>query len=142
MERPEIPVAQRVFGEVVYWLCVVSAIVCMLGPVIALAAVDNNVMNPHFLFASIFDGNTADVVWKEVGGGFPGGHFWIDNIINGDGFTQLGVVLGCASALPALVATALVYVFKRKERSFTWVLISLVIAALVTISMLGVISVQ
>jgi len=114
----------------------------MVGPVIALVAVDSNVMNPHFLFASIFDGNTADVVWREVGGGFPGGHFWLESIGTGDGFTQLGLVVGCASALPALLATAAAYLFKSKEKSFIWVFFCLVIAALVTISMLGIFSVQ
>jgi len=142
VKQPEIPVAQRVFGESVYWLCVVAAIVCMVGPVIALVAVDSNVMNPHFLFASIFGGNTADVVWREVGGEFPGGHFWIENMATGDGFTQLGLVVGCACALPALVATAAAYLFKSKEKSSIWVFFCLIIAALVTISMLGVFSIQ
>ncbi|MFC1989907.1 hypothetical protein ACFLVW_05040 [Chloroflexota bacterium] len=98
-------------------------------------------MNPHFLFASIFEGNTGEVVWNEVGGGFPGGHFWKDNLSTGDGFTQLGLVIGCASALPALLATALVYMFRKKERAFIWVFFSLAIAILCTISVLGLFSV-
>ena len=117
MKRTKIPASQRVFGETIYWLCILAAIVCMIGPVIALLSVDSNIMNPHFLFASIFEGNTAGEVWREVGGGFPGGHFWKDNIFTGDGFTQLGLVIGCASALPALLATALVFIFRKKERA-------------------------
>jgi len=113
----------------------------MIGPVIALLSVGSNTMNPHFLFASIFEGNTADVVWREVGGGFPGGHFWKDNIFTGDGFTQFGLVIGCASALPALLATALVYIFRKKERAFIWVFFSVAIAILCTISVLGLFSV-
>jgi hypothetical protein len=112
----------------------------MVGPVITLAAVDNNVMNPHYLFDSIFDGNTAEVVWDEVGGGFPGGHFWLDYLSTGDGFTQFGIVVGCAAALPAVIATAMVFVFKKEKRSSVWVLFSFVIAALITISMLDIIS--
>ena len=135
------PLSQRVFGESVYWLCIVAAIVCMIGPVIALLAVDGNVGNPHYLFASIFEGNTAEVVWEEVAGEFPGGHFWLGNLATGDGFTQLGLVIGCACALPALIATFLVFSLKKKERSFIWVFFSLVIAALVTISLLGIVNV-
>ena len=141
MEQSKIPVSRRVFGETIYWLCVLAAIVCMIGPVIALLSVDSNIMNPHFLFASIFDGNTADVVWREVGGGFPGGHFWMDNIFTGDGFTQFGLVIGCASALPALSATALVYIFGKKEKAFIWAFFSLAIAILCTVSVLGLFSV-
>ncbi|MFC1861091.1 hypothetical protein ACFLYL_02270 [Chloroflexota bacterium] len=140
MEETKIPVSQRVFGDTVYWICVVSAIVCMVGPVIALLSVDSNVMNPHFLFASIFEGNTVDVVWKEVGGGFPGGHFWMDKFAAGDGFTQFGLAIGCASALPALIATALVYILRKKERRFIWVFFSLVIAAMCAVSILGLVS--
>jgi len=140
VEKPKMPLSQCVFGESVYWLCVVAAIVCMIGPVIALVSVDGNVGNPHFLFASIFDGNTAEVVWEEVAGEFPGGHFWQSNLVAGDGFTQLGLAIGCASAMPALIITALVFAFKKKERSFIWVFFSLVIAALVTISVLGVVN--
>jgi len=113
----------------------------MIGSVIALLSVGSNIMNPHFLFASIFEGNTADVVWREVGGGFPGGHFWKDNMFTGDGFTQLGLAIGCASALPALSATALVYIFRKKERAFIRVFFSLAIAILCTISVLGLFSV-
>ena len=141
MEQSKIPVSQRVFGETIYWLCILAAIVCMIGPVLALLSVGSNIMNPHFLFASIFDGNSADVVWREVGGGFPGGHFWMDNIFTGDGFTQFGLVIGCASALPALLATALVYIFRKKERAFIWVFFSLAIAIMCAVSVLGFFSV-
>ena len=141
MEKPKIPLSQLVFGESVYWLCAVAAIVCMIGPMIAILFVDGNFMNPHYLFASIFKGNTADAVWEEVAGGFPGGHFWLDNIATGDGFTQFGLVIGCGCALPALMATAMVYLLKRKERSYIWVLFSLGIAALITISILGIVNV-
>jgi len=137
VERPEIPVSQRVFGETIYWFCILAAIMCMIGPVIALLSVDNNIMNPHFLFASIFEGNTVDGVWREVGGGFPGGHFWKENMSTGDGFTQLGLVIGCASALPALLATAAVYIFRKKERTFIWAFFSLAIALMVAIALLG-----
>jgi hypothetical protein len=140
VERPEIPLSQRVFGEFVYWGVILAAILCMVGPVITLAAVDNNVMNPHYLFDSIFDGNTAEIVWDEVGGGFPGGHFWLDYLSTGDGFTQFGIVVGCAAALPAVIAVAMVFVFKREKRSSVWVLFSFIIAALITISMLDIIS--
>jgi len=112
----------------------------MIGPIMAMLSVDGNVMNPHYLFASIFKGNTANAVWEEVAGGFPGGHFWLDNIATGDGFTQLGLVIGCGSALPALMATAIVYL-KKKERSYIWVLFSLGIAVLIAISILGIVNV-
>ena len=141
MEKPKMPLSQLVFGESVYWFCVAAAIVCMIGPVLAFMAVDANIMNPHFLFASIFDGNTADIIWEKVAGGFPGGHFWANNIKKGDGFTQLGLVIGCACALPALVLTAAVFLMSKKEKSILWALFSLGIAALITVSVIGIVNV-
>ena len=141
MERPEIPLSQRTFGEIVYWICIVATIVCMVGPVIALLYSGNNVMDPHYFFASIFTGSTAEFVWQEVGEGFPGGHFWVDHMFFGDGLTQFGVAIGCASALPALLATTLVFIFKKKERSFFWAFLSLATGVLIAISMMGIFSV-
>jgi hypothetical protein len=114
-QRPQMPLSQNVFGGLVYWLCVAAAIACMIGPVIALASVDDNVGNPHLLFGSIFDGDTAEVVWEKVAGEFPGGHFWVDHMASGDGFTQFGLVLGCACALPPVAAVALIFLFRKKE---------------------------
>jgi hypothetical protein len=31
-EKLRMPVSQRVYGEVIYWITVVAAIVCMVGP--------------------------------------------------------------------------------------------------------------
>jgi len=140
-EQPEMPLAQSLFGGLVYWLCVVAGIACMIGPVIALASIDGNVGNPQYLYASIFEGDPAEVVWEQVAGEFPGGHFWIDNMGSGDGFTQFGLVLGCACALPPVVAVALVFLLRKKEKSLPLALFSVVIAVLIVISVLGVVDV-
>ena len=138
MEKPKIPLAQIVFGDFIYWLAIVAAIMCTIGPVISMLFVSDNVLNPHYLFETIWDGKDADAVWEEVGGGFPGGHFWAQNLTSGDGFTQLGLVIGCASAIPALLGCAIVYLWK-KPRVYGWALVSLWVIALVLISLLGII---
>jgi len=138
MERPKVPVAQIVFGDIVYWLCILSAIICMIGPVISLLSVENNVMNPQYLFSTIWEGKSAEVIWEEVGGGFPGGHFWLNNLTKGDGFTQFGLVLGCAVALPALLGSAIVYL-SVKPRLYVWAILSLWVAAIIAFSMIGIV---
>lgn len=55
-ELPKIPRSQIVFGELVYWITVLCAILCIVGPLIIFANIDNNVLNPHTLFGNIFDG--------------------------------------------------------------------------------------
>lgn len=61
-ERPPVPLSQRVFGEVVYWITIVCAILCIIGPIIAFIDMDENVLNPHFLMQNIFDGMSAESV--------------------------------------------------------------------------------
>ncbi|MBI4776887.1 MAG: hypothetical protein HY788_22355 [Deltaproteobacteria bacterium] len=134
--RPKMPVAQIVFGEIVYWITVLSCLICTVGPLLSIAFPDNNVMNPHYLFASIWKGNSSDVVWKEVGGAFPGGHFYFDHLTKGDGFTQFGLALGCSVALWGLIGTAIAYF---RERVYLYVVLSLWVGALVALAMVGIV---
>jgi hypothetical protein len=130
------PRAQIVYGEIVYWVTIVSAIICMVGPVIAMASIDDNVLNPHYLFASIFEGKSSETIWNEVGGGFPGGHFYLDHLTAGDGFTQLGLALGCSVALWALIVAAFLYL---KEKNYLYVLLSIWVGLLVALSAVGIV---
>jgi hypothetical protein len=132
--RPEMPREQIVYGEIVYWITVVSCIICTIGPLIAMINVENNILNPHYLFANIFEGKNAQAIWQEVGGGFPGGHFYLKNFTAGDGFTQFGLALGCSVALWALLGSAVVYLSRK---IYLYFFLSLWVSFLVFISMVG-----
>ncbi len=135
-ERPVMPRAQIIYGEIVYWVTIVAAIICMIGPVISMVSVENNVMNPHYLFSSIFEGKNTETIWQEVGGGFPGGHFYLTNFTSGDGFTQFGLALGCSVALWALLAAAIAYL---AEKTYLYVFMSLWVGLLIFLSMIGIV---
>jgi hypothetical protein len=135
-ERPIMPRAQLVYGAIVYWITIAAALICMIGPVISMASVENTVLNPHYLFAGIFEGKNAATVWQEVGGGFPGGHFWLKNLTKGDGFTQFGLALGCSVAIWALLATAIAYLM---DKIYLYVILSLWVAFLVAVSAIGIV---
>lgn len=128
---------QLVYGRCIYWLSIVAAMICAIGPVIAVAFQYKNIMDPHYLFYSIWAGKTAEAIWQEVGGGFPGGHFWIHNLTGGDGFIQFGVVLGCSCAFVALIGTAIAFL-REKPRDTGWALLSLWVASLVILSARGI----
>ena len=68
----EMPRAQRIYGEIIYWMTIIACIVCMIGPAISVANPEQNVLNPYNLFNSIFEGKTPEQVWTEVGGGRSG----------------------------------------------------------------------
>jgi hypothetical protein len=134
--RPIMPKAQIAYGETIYWLCVVAAIICMVGPFVALLNIDNNYLNPHFLFSAIWEGKDALAVWQAAGQDFPGGHFWMDYLTTGDGLTQAGIALGGFVAAPALVLAAIYYL---REREYLWTALSLWVVLLVAVSAIGVV---
>lgn len=135
VEKPQIEREQIIYGEIVYWITIAAAIICMIGPVISMANVDNNVLNPHYLFSGIFEGKSAETIWKEVGGGFPGGHFYLSNFTKGDGFTQFGLALGCSVGLWALIAVAFAYL---KQKNYLYMSLSLWVSIMIFISMIGI----
>jgi hypothetical protein len=135
VQKPEMPKAQTIYGSIVYWITVVSCLICMVGPVISVANPENNVLNPYKLFNAIFQGKDTQTVWQEVGGGFPGGHFYLKNLTYGDGFTQCGLALGCSVALWALIASAFAYV---REKVYLYAILALWVAGMVAVSMMGI----
>ena len=134
-QAPKIPRVQTIYGSIVYWITIIAAIICMIGPVISVASPENNVLNPYKLFNAIFEGKDAQTVWQEVGGGFPGGHYYLKHFTYGDGFTQFGLALGCSVALWALIASAIAY---AADKIYLYVWLSLWVAAMVALSMIGI----
>ena len=138
VDHPEQPPAHHVYGEVIYWLSIVAALICTIGPFISIAIPGNNVLDPHYLFYAIWQGHKPQQVWAEVSGGYPGAHFWIRNILKGDGLVQFGLVLGCASAGIAFLACGSSYL-NPKRREIGWALLSFLSASIILFALLGVI---
>jgi len=65
------------------------------------------------------------------------GHFWINNLTNGDGLTQAALALGCAVGIPAMGGAALILIFK--EKSYGWALGAMLIVLLILVPALGLI---
>ena len=137
MRKPKIPLSQTIYGQTIYWVCVLATLVCIAGPVLAIAFPDRNTMNPHYLFFSIWEGNSPGDVWQQVAGGFPGGHFWLQNLNTWDGFTQFGIVIGCSCACLALLGASTAFLLE-KPRSYGWALVSFFIASFIILSALGI----
>lgn len=131
-----VPTSQIVYGEIIYWVTIVACIICMVGPLIAMINVDNNVLNPHYLFAAIFEGKSPSEIWTIGGVEFPGGHFYFNNFTKGDGFTQFGLALGCSVGLYGLLASAFCFL-KEKRPLFT--VLSLWVSLLIFIALSGLI---
>ena len=138
LSMPAIPMSQIVYGEIVYWLTIASALIAIIGPALALVSADHNVMNPGLTFSAIFSGQSIAEVWAVSNvGGFPGGHFYLQHLLTGDGITQLGIALGCGVALPGLLGSAASFV---RSRSYGYVMLSLWVAFLVFFAAAGIVN--
>ena len=60
MQIPAVPKSQGVFGALVYWITILAAILCIIGPLVAFIDLDANVINPHYEMSNIFDGMKPD----------------------------------------------------------------------------------
>jgi hypothetical protein len=139
MSKSEIPQPrpQIVYGQTVYWLSITAALICTLAPIAAVALPGKNVLDPHFLFSSIWAGKKPEAIWQAAAGGFPGGHFWLHNLPSGDAIIQLGIALGCSCAGIGLLAASIAYL-KEKKPHYGWAIAALVIAVFVALAAAGI----
>jgi hypothetical protein len=63
IEKTKVPLAQRSYGEIVYWVTILAALICMVGPVVAMASPGKNILDPSRLFGNIFAGEKPLSVW-------------------------------------------------------------------------------
>jgi len=134
-----IPNNQLVFGLIVQWITIASAIIALIAPVLILLMPQNNVINPNHVFSLIFSGEGKDVLWQQTSKGFPGGYFYLQEHFYGDGFAQFGIVLGCSAAFWALIPSIIMYL---KSRDYLYAGICIFIAFLIGLAMTGLIALK
>ncbi|MGD9155701.1 MAG: hypothetical protein PVG90_09415 [Bacillota bacterium] len=137
-QGPEQPAANLVYGFWIYWVSIFASFVCTVGPFVSIINVNNNYINPHYLFSAIWEGKTPQQIWA-MGGGFPGAHFWLNNLGKGDALIHFGVVLGCSSAVIALLAAGLTYLREKPRRLF-WAVLCFVNMVLIICAVSGVVN--
>jgi hypothetical protein len=141
-EKLRVPFAGIVVGDIIYWVCIIGAFICMVGPVVSILHPNNNVADPFNVFSLVWGGKSAREIWAAVtpDGRYPGPHFWIHNLTKGDGITQLGVWLACACSLPAVFVGGIVYLFGfgGARKSMTYLIICWWVAFMILFSMLGI----
>jgi hypothetical protein len=112
-----VPASQRAYANVIHWVTLVVSIAALFVPIFVLANPANNVLNPNTIFGAIFNGASPGEIWATSGtGGFPGTHFYLQNILKADSWAMLVVNIGCAVGLFAVVPAVLIQFFKEKDR--------------------------
>jgi hypothetical protein len=136
-ERPDVPGPQVVYGTTVYWLCIAAALICTIGLALAIVFPSSNLLDPHYLFYAIWQGNSPEKIWEEMSQRFPGAHFWIGRLGQPDALIQLGLVIGCSCSGVALLAAALAFL-REKPLQIGWTLVAALIVIQILLSLLGV----
>lgn len=133
--RPEIPVAGIIYGEIVYWLTILGSVIAIVGATTAMFSA-NNYLDPSQVFSAIWDGQTTVEIWEGTVGAVPRGHWYLPRLAAGDGLAMFGLALGVFSVIPALIASAIALI-KKKQLLFGT--LALVAAILCVTSCLGLI---
>ena len=109
-------------------------------PVFLLADPSNTLLNPDEMFSTIFNGAGTEEIWKlSAAGGFPGAHCSLQYIGKSDSWAMPAINLGCSVGLWGLLPAIAIQILR--ERNWLDAILGLALAALICLSMLGVISI-
>ena len=132
-----IPTSQRVYANVIHWVTLAVSIAALFIPIFVLANSSNNVLNPNMIFGLIFEGTSPNEIWATSSvGGFPGTHFYLQNIFKADSWAMLTVNIGCVVGLFAIVPAVIIQFFK--EKSILNACLGCTMAALIVCAVTGV----
>ena len=109
------PIA-RIYGEIVYWCTIVASILVIISTTCAFLGM-YGLVDPAYLFSSIWNGKEATEIWLNSTGQLPGAHWYLYQLWNADSSAMLGIVLGILSVVPASFAAAVIF-FKQGQNIF------------------------
>lgn len=127
-EKPVIPAAGVVYGDIIYWCTIVATIMVLIGSVVTFTTT-NNYIDPAYMLSAIWQGKTVDEIWIGAVGAPPNGHWYLSVLGTGNGLTAGGIALGVFGVTPAIIGASYV-LFKEKQRLFGTLAI---IAAFITV---------
>ena len=129
-DRPLVPQAGIIYGDIIYWATIVGTFLVMAGSVVTFTTT-NNFIDPAYLLSTIVDGQTVDDIWMNAEGvnAMPTGHWYLDHLTTGNGMTMAGIAIGVFSVTPAIFASAYA-LYKDGQKLFGSIA---VVAGLITI---------
>ena len=138
-EKPKPPLSGIVYGEVAYWMALVGVIISIVGMGMYFTS-ETNYVNSKCLLSSLWAGKDAHTIWEECAKNVPHSHWYLEKLNTGDGVAMLGIALSCLAAVIGVWLSFLT-MLKEKERVL-FVAMSFIVAAILTASALGIISLK
>lgn len=115
-DRPVVPLAGVVYGDIIYWITIVATIVVIIGSIITFVTT-NNYIDPNYMLSAIWEGKNVEEIWQGAIGTQPDGHWYLPHLTTGNGLTAGGIALGVFSVIPGIIGAAYL-LFKEGERLF------------------------
>ena len=128
-DKPVIPLAGVIYGDIIYWLTIVATVVVIFGSIVTFVTTSNYI-DPNYLLSAIWEGKSVDEIWTGAisAGQVPDGHWYLNHLTTGNGMTTGGIALGVFSVLPGIIGAAYI-LFRERERLFGFLA---VLSAIVT----------
>lgn len=135
-----IPRSHLIYADIMHWVTIAVAIASLLIPVFLIAMPQKSILNPNLIFTEIFNGASPEEIWSmSATGGFPGAHLYFSYPSIIDSYAMLVINVGCAVGAFALIPTVIYQIVKEKD----WfsAIAGFALLMLITLSMLGILSI-
>ena len=140
-ERPKPPIAGVIYGTICYWIVVVGILVAIVG--MSMYFVSGGCLDTEILLDSLWERKVVEEVWAEASciGEVPEGHWYLnlDLLSHGDVIAMVGVAIICGAAVVGMWG-AFVGTVRSRERLYA--VLALIIAVILTLSAIGVITLE
>lgn len=135
--QASIPLSHRVYGNIVHWLTILSAIMALFAPIFILVSPSNNILNPNIIFGQIFSGANLETIWAGSAlGGLPIGHYYLQNLGAADSWGMIAIAIGCSVGLWGLIPAIVIQIVK--ERDWLYAVLGTALLALIAFAMFGI----
>ena len=109
------PIA-KIYGEIVYWCTIVASFLVIISTTCAFLGM-HALIDPAYLFSSIWTGKEAAEIWINSTGQLPDAHWYLHQLWNADSLAMLGIILGIYSVVPASFAASAIF-FRQGQTYF------------------------
>lgn len=141
---PGAPSAGLTYGKITQWVLLAGMVIAVAGLAIYLKS--GGTIDSACLLHGLWNANDVNTIWKECADHKVSatGHWYVNLLRRGDGVAMLGISVSCMAAVFG-VWGACIRLARKKERQRDdmpglYLGLSLVISLILTLSLLGVIS--
>lgn len=143
---PDVPVAGIVYGHIAYWLVLVGICVALVGSIFCMISTGNP--DSSSILGGLWNGDNIHVLWDRCAGidEFQNNYWYLSLLSLGDRIAMIGIVISCvASVFGMWGASATMLVNSKHSRipmRRLFIVFAIVVAAILTLSALGIISLE